>query len=785
MKNQKLSHTFRNSVFSKPIRSGLLLGLTLAALAGGFSAATAQDAAPNRILVRPKAGVTDAALTSVWAANAVSEHHRLPQHNVRVMNVLPAQRDAVLQLLRRNPNIEFAEPDYIARSCLTPNDPYFASGAEWHLPKIQAPQAWNVTTGNTNIILAIVDTGVDLTHPDLAGRLLPGYNFVSNSSDPTDDNGHGTAVSGTAAATGNNGVGVAGLAWNCLILPVKVLDASGSATYSAVAQGITYAADHGARVINLSLGGSSSSSTLQSAIDYAWSKGVVIIAAAGNNGNSQPSYPGACNHVVAVSALQSNDTLPSWSSYGSYVSLSAPGVGIWTCNTNETYASWSGTSFSSPIVAGVATLVASIKPTLSNTQIVSILKSTADDLGSAGYDIYYGYGRVNANSAVLAANGGPPPPDTQAPTVAITSPRGGTLLKGNVNISVSASDNVGVVRTECYVDGALIGSSTSASATFAWSSSSVVDGTHALQARAYDAAGNAGSSAVVTVSVRNGVDHTAPAVAITSPVTGSTVQGIVSIGVIATDNVGVVWVDCYLDGRSIGNRRSSTATFSLDTTLIANGTHILQAHACDAGGNLGSSATVNINVQNIPDASAPVVAITSPAGGANVHGSINIAIAATDNVGVTRTECYLDNRLIGVRSGGTTTFRFDTTLVADGVHALQARAYDRAGNAGISAGISITVQNITGGPVVAILSPADGSTVTRQQRLAITSSETGHRIVEVDVYIDGWFAGWFSQANPVFTWDTSWLAAGTHTLQAVAWDERWQTGASPMITIQK
>lgn len=785
MKNQRVSRAAGKKFYSKLARTGWLLGLAVAVMAAGFNSATAQDAVPNRILIKPKTNVTEIALKSLWAAHSVREQSRLPKHNVRVMTVSPAQRDAVLQLLRRHPNIEFAEPDYIARSCLSPNDPYFASGAEWHLPKVSAPSAWNVTTGSTNVILAVVDTGVDLAHPDLAGRLLPGYNFVSNTSDPTDDNGHGTAVSGTAAATGNNGVGVAGLAWNCQILPVKVLDASGSGSYSAVAQGITYAADHGARIINLSLGGPSASSTLQSAIDYAWSKGVVVIAAAGNNGNSQPSYPGACNHVIAVSALQSNDTLPSWSSYGSYVSLAAPGVGIWTCCTNATYVSWSGTSFSSPIVAGVATLVASVNPALSNAQITSILKSTATDLGTVGYDIYYGYGRVNANNAVLAANGGPPPPDTQPPSVAITSPRSGSLLSGSASIVVSASDNTGVVKTECYVDGALIGSSTSASTAFLWDSASVVDGAHALQARAYDAAGNIGTSATVTVTVKNGVDRTAPVVTITSPATDSTVQGVIGVAVTATDDVGVVWVDCYLDGRRFAKVSGSKATFTVDTTRLANGTHILQAHACDAGGNLGSSATVNINVQNMPDATAPAVAITSPVGGTNVHGSINIALAATDNVAVTRTECYLDNRLIASRAGGTATFRFDTTFVADGVHSLQARAYDRAGNVGISASISITIQNITGGPTVAITSPADGSTVAPQQRVTVISSETGHRIVEVDVYLDGWYAGYSRQANPVFIWDTRRLSSGAHTLQAVAWDERGQTGASAVITVQK
>jgi thermitase len=784
MKNEGLSRNFGEGIHSTLVRFGRLLCWAAAIAVAGFNMASAQNTVPNRILIKPKASVAETTLKSLWSSYSINEHHRLPQQGVRVMAVAPGQRDAVLQLLRRNANIEYAEPDYIATPCLTPNDPYYSQ--QWHLPNIQAPGAWNVTTGTTNVILAVVDSGVDLAHPDLAGRLLPGTNLVTNTTDPSDDNGHGTAVTGTAAATGNNGIGVAGVNWNCLILPVKVADATGSATYSAVAQGINYAADHGARVINISLGGPSSSSTLQSAIDYAWSKGVVIVAAAGNNGNSQPSYPGACNHVVAVSALQSNDTLASWSSYGSFISLSAPGVGIWTCNTNESYASWSGTSFSSPIVAGVASLVASINPALSNTQIVSVLESTARHLGSSGYKIYYGYGLVNASNAVFVANGGVPPIPS-VPTVAITSPVGGSVVSGTVNIAVTASETGGVIaQTACYVDGKLIGVSTSSSPVFAWNSATVVDGAHVLQACAYDATGNVGNSATVTVTTNNGVSHPAPTVVISSPANGSTVQGTISIVVSATDSIRVAWVDCYLDGRRIGLSSGSSATFTVNTTSLPNGTHILQAQACDVGGNLGSSATVSINVQNVPSTTPPTVVITSPAGGTNVHGYISIAVSATDALGVSRTECYVDNELIGVHRGGTTTFFFDTTLVVDGTHTLQARAYDPSGNVGISASISVTVQNITGGPTVTITSPADGSTLaSRSQPITVTSSETGRRIVEVDLYVDGWFWDWSGRANPVFTLDTRWLASGAHTLEAVAWDEHWQTGASTVITVQK
>jgi hypothetical protein len=778
---------FGKRISSSLARLGLWLVLAAAVVAGAFhaDAAAPPDARPDRILIRPKATVAEAKLRSLYTTHGMRQHNHIQQNRVRVMLVPPAQRDAVMQALKKNPDIEFAEPDYIARPCLTPNDPYFSSG--WHLPKIQAPAAWDVTTGRTNVVIAVVDSGVDPAHPDLGGRLLLGYDLANNDPDPSDDNGHGTAVSGTAAAAGNNGVGVAGLAWNCLILPVKVTDATGSASYSDVANGIIYAADRGARVINISLGGSSASSTLQTAIDYAWNKGVVIVASAGNSGNSLPNYPGACNHVVAVSATQQSDALASWSSYGSFVSLAAPGVGIWTCNTNGAYAAWSGTSFSSPIVAGVAALIASANPALSNAQIVNVLKASADDLGATGFDTSYGYGRVNASRAVLSAAGVPPPPDITAPNVAIVTPVAGSILKGTVGISVRSTDNVSVTRTECYVDGVLIGANTNAVVTFSWNSATVADGVHLLRARAYDAAGNTAVSADISVTVQNAADVNAPVVTISSPTDGSTVQGVISVAVRATDNTGVAWVDCYLDGRLLGSRSGANATFSLDTTRLTNGAHTLQAHASDTSGNIGLSSTISVTVQNTADTTAPVVTITSPAGGATVRNRINIALTATDNAGVTWTECYLDNRLIGSRRGLATGFSLDTLLVVDGTHTLQARAYDAAGNVGVSPSVNIVVQNIvsTVGPTVAITSPANGSTVSSQQRIAITSSEPGHRIIEVDVYIDGWYAGYSRQANPVFIWDTRRLASGTHTLQAVAWDELRRAGLSPIITVQK
>ncbi len=376
----------------------------------GASAASHSDFVPGQVLVKAKTGVTEAACASKLSGYGAAPRQYIPRLHLHVITVNETRAEQLLARLRRDPEFEYTERDGLARAAYVTNNLALASGLEWHLAKIKAPEAWSITAGQTNTIVALLDSGVNQAHPDLAGRVLPGYNFVANSSDTSDDFGHGTAVAGVVVAAGNNTNGVAGVSYGCMILPVKVVDATGFATYSAIAQGIHFAVDNGARAINLSIVGSLASVTLQNAVNYAWSNNVVVVAAAGNTGNTTPQYPAACTNVVAVSATITNDTLASFSSFGSFISLGAPGDDIWTTqrDLSNPYGSWRGTSFSSPLVVGTAALIASVNPSLSNSQIVNLLEQSADDLGPAGYDTSFGYGRLNAAQAVQAAYNQPP-----------------------------------------------------------------------------------------------------------------------------------------------------------------------------------------------------------------------------------------------------------------------------------------------------------------------------------------------------------------------------------------
>jgi thermitase len=303
--------------------------------------------------------------------------------------------EAVVKALSKNPNVEYAEPNYNFSSTWTPNDTYY-QGYQYGPQNTYTNYAWDYTRGSSGQEIAVLDTGVDYNHPDLDGKTLRGYDFVDNDYYPMDLNGHGTHVAGTAAAETSNGAGIAGMAPNTKILAVRVLDASGNGSLTDIADGIRYAADQGAEVINLSLGCDCSTTTLQNAVNYAWNKGSVVVAAAGNDGVSTTFEPASYSNVIAVGAVDSRDRRASFSNYGSWVDVTAPGVDIAATVPNNGYAYMSGTSMASPHVAGLAGLLAS--QGRNNVQIRAAIEQTADPINGTGS--YFEHGRINSYDAV-------------------------------------------------------------------------------------------------------------------------------------------------------------------------------------------------------------------------------------------------------------------------------------------------------------------------------------------------------------------------------------------------
>ncbi|HRJ42667.1 MAG: S8 family serine peptidase [Caldilineaceae bacterium] len=286
---------------------------------------------------------------------------------------------------------------------------YNNSQMQVYAPRIiNLPMAWNHTMGSRDIPIAILDTGILASHPEFAGRLLPGYDFVNNDADPHDDYGHGTHVAGIAAAAINNGVGMVGVCGNCSIIPVKVLNESNQGSWGNVAAGIVWSVNAGARVINLSLGGGSVPSTVEDAVRYATEHNVLIVAAAGNGRTNTPFYPAALEDVVGVAATRNDDTRWSLSNYGPFVELAAPGYAVYSTynNLSNTYGGYiymSGTSMAAPHVAGLAALLLSQNPNLTIAQLRELMRKTAADLGESGRDDYFGYGRIDVFAAIQAA----------------------------------------------------------------------------------------------------------------------------------------------------------------------------------------------------------------------------------------------------------------------------------------------------------------------------------------------------------------------------------------------
>ncbi|MCZ8511190.1 S8 family peptidase [Paenibacillus filicis] len=314
-------------------------------------------------------------------------------------------------------NIEYAEPHFLyltndaapkatgtsdTSSVITPNDSLYRK-YQWNLPIIDTEAGWNVTKGSNDVIVGVVDTGVDLNHQDLKDQLVSGFNVVNPDQKPQDDVGHGTHVAGTVGAIVNNNLGIAGMSWYNRIMPVKVLDSTGAGSTYAVAQGIIWATDHGAKVINMSLGNYADAQFLHDAIKYAYDRDVVLIAASGNDNTDRPGYPAAYPEVLAVAATDAQKNKASFSNYGDYIAVAAPGVSIASTYPHNQYAALSGTSMASPHVTALAALIRSVNPSLKNTEVMQIMRDTAMDIGPAGKDQYFGHGLIDVVAALKAA----------------------------------------------------------------------------------------------------------------------------------------------------------------------------------------------------------------------------------------------------------------------------------------------------------------------------------------------------------------------------------------------
>jgi subtilisin family serine protease len=353
----------------------------------------------DQLLVKFEEGTPKAVAKDVLADAGVDPESGVGKIGARVVEVAPEEHGDALAALASSPAVEYAESDVVLQLLDTvPNDSRWRD--QWGATKVSAPKAWDSTRGSGKVVIAVLDTGVDFGHPDLKGASVPGFDLVNNDANPSDDHGHGTAAAGVIAARTNNRAGLAGICWTCSLMSVKVLDAGGAGSTSTIARGIAWATDHGARVINLSLGGAGTTRTLADAVEYAVGKGVLLVAAAGNEGTSTPFYPAAYPAVVGVAGSTSSDGRYGWSNYGSWVQVAAPGCNVAPMLGGK-YGTFCGTSSATPVVAGLAGLALSAKPSASAAEVEQAINKTVSPVGSMVQ-----YGRVNAAKTLSAFGAG-------------------------------------------------------------------------------------------------------------------------------------------------------------------------------------------------------------------------------------------------------------------------------------------------------------------------------------------------------------------------------------------
>ncbi|MDI6860316.1 MAG: S8 family serine peptidase [Methanocellales archaeon] len=522
----------------------------------------------------------DPALIRAHGGDIKYKYHVIP---AIAASMSPQACDAMM----KNKNVAYIEPDHEVHA--------LQQTLPWGVDRIDANLVWSYNKG-TGVKVAIIDTGIDYTHPDLDANYRGGYDFVNDDADPKDDNGHGTHCAGIVVAEDND-IGVVGVAPEASLYAVKVLDRLGSGWLSDVIAGIQWSVDNDMDVVSMSLGTSTYSASLETACNNAYNAGLVLVAAAGNSGDGNPatneySYPAAYGSVIAVGATDINNVAPSWSNSGPYLELAAPGVRIYstlptyrvtlTRTYGYDYGTLSGTSMACPHAAGVAALVMASDPTLTNTDVRSRLQTTADDLGPVGWDSVYGYGLVDADEAA-------PGVDTIPPTISDITPADGAFVNtGTPTISATVTDASGIDATSIVmmVDGATVAHTyDSATGLVSYvSATPLVEGLHTATLDVSDTVGN-----LATASWSFTVDTTPPA-----QVTGLVVT------TVSSSQLDLSWyanTETDLDHYNVYRSTTSGSPYDLvaspttnsysDTGLVASTTYYYTVTAVDTAGNEG------------------------------------------------------------------------------------------------------------------------------------------------------------------------------------------------------
>ncbi|MDB6165173.1 MAG: Subtilase family protein [Lacunisphaera sp.] len=522
----------------------------------GSEAVQPAGSADDRVLVRVKDGQDLTALHRQLGTRGRKLFRRATRGrgpDLEVVELPRGRREEVLAALRASGLVEYAEPDYRMKALVEPNDFRFYDGSQWNLKNtginggtvgadIDAPAAWDLRNSAAGVIVAVVDTGVRLTHEDLRGNLwtnpgetgtdaaghnkatngidddgdgyiddVHGINAITGSGNPTDDYGHGTHVAGIIGATGNNSVGITGVAWRVQLMALKALDATGQGTISDAIECLDYARAHGAKIVNASWGSYQfTSQALRDAITNLRDAGIIFVAACGNSSadnDANPLYPASYefDNIISVAASTRTDQAASFTDWGhTTVDLAAPGAAVfstWNGADND-YRYNDGTSMAAPHVAGAAALIWALNPALTYRQVIAAILTNTDPLPDFAGKTVTG-GRLNLALALSAVV--PPGSERVPPEVSMSRPRLASTVRGTaVTVAATATDNVRVASVQFTLDGQDFGPElTSAPYIFTWNSTTVANGVHVIGAHASDTSGNKTTALAGAVTVKN------------------------------------------------------------------------------------------------------------------------------------------------------------------------------------------------------------------------------------------------------------------------------------------
>ena len=544
----------------------------------------------DELLVQPFPGADVDALEGLYTEVGATVAGSLPDIDFVVLRIDPDLLTEAAQQLGESGLIETVQKNYLYEAAATPNDPFYSR--QTHLAQVRASTAWNTTVGDESVIIAVVDSGVDGSHPDLVDKLLDGWNVYDESTDFGDVMGHGTLVAGVAAAASDNDEGVTGVSWNSPILPVRVSDAQGAASSGDLAAGILWAVGNGARVVNVSFAPLWSNRIVKAAAQQAYNRGALVVIAAGNGGGTTGSR--GYRESLFVGAVATNDAVASFSDRGPFVDLSAPGTAIRSTENGGGYAMANGTSFAAPIVSGVAALMWSVNPDLRPVTIQELLIASAVDLGAAGKDTSYGYGMVDAASAVELARDTEYAADSTPPTVNVTRPTSGSIYSRRFRSSVTATDRYGVADVVMWVDGLPFATDSRSPYSFVIDPANFAAGTHELSFVATDLSGNVtGQDVTVRFRQSSQTSSSNGKITFSSPSNGATVAGDVTIRATVSDTTGLVTAEWFVDGESAFVSAISGTSVGLSylwrTSAASSGSHKVTLVVTDSVGNQTSA----------------------------------------------------------------------------------------------------------------------------------------------------------------------------------------------------